>query len=66
MGDAQLEVYESFALMTGTSGKPKVKGRKRKTETPVQFLKRMVQDFPACTVYFKRNGKFEKLEKSQP
>lgn len=59
----RLDVYETFAVMKGTGGKPKIKGRKRKTETSVQFLKRMVQDFPACTVYFKRNDGFEKVEK---
>lgn len=61
----RLEVYPDFAVIKPSTGKPKIKGRRRKTESPVQFLTRMAADFPATHVdlYFKRNGEFEKVER---
>lgn len=60
----RLDIYPDFALLKNTLGKSKVKGRRKKTETPVQFLSRMVQDFPPCLfdVYAQRDGQFEKVE----
>jgi hypothetical protein len=60
----RLDIYPDFAMMKNTLGKSKVKGRRKKTETPVQFLSRMVRDFPPCLfdVYFQRGGQFEKVE----
>mgnify|MGYP000879255671 CR=1 FL=1 len=63
----RLDIYPDFAVMKNTLGKSKVKGRRRKTETPVQFLTRMVSSFPdpIFEVYFKRGDTFEKIECSE-
>lgn len=63
----RLDIYPDFAVMKNTLGKSKVKGRRKKVETPVQFLTRMLRDFPACLfdVYFKRGDTFEKIECSR-
>jgi hypothetical protein len=59
----RLDIYPDFAVMKNTLGKSKVKGRRKKTETPVQFLTRMIRDFPIFEVYFKRGDVFEKIER---
>lgn len=61
----RLDIYPDFAVVKNTLGKSKVKGRRKKTETPVQFLTRMLRDFPdpISEVYFKRGDVFEKIER---
>lgn len=59
----QLKVSQNLAELYPAHGLPKTRGRRRKNESPVQFLTRMVKEFGSCDVYFKRNGKFEKIEK---
>lgn len=67
MNKFRLDIYPDFAVVKNTLGKSKVKGRRKKTETPVQFLARMLSHFPACLfdVYFKRGDAFEKIECSR-
>lgn len=53
--------------MRGRYSKPRVVGRLRHNETRVDFLKRMVELYPGCTVYFVREQRgeivFEEVEK---
>lgn len=58
----RLDIYPDFAVVKNTLGKSKVKGRRRKTETPVQFLRRMVETYPNFDARFKRGEVFEKVE----
>lgn len=61
----RLDTYPDFAVVKNTLGKSKVKGRRKKAETPVQFLARILRDFPdpIFEVYFKRGDVFEKIER---
>jgi len=65
----RIDVHPTFAMMRGKCSKPRVVGRLRKGETSVQFLKRMIELYPACVVYFVRRDRqgdvvFEEVEKS--
>lgn len=65
----RIDVHPTFAMMRGEYSKPRVVGRLRKGETQVQFLKRIIELYPACTVFFVRRNRqgdvvFEEVEKS--
>jgi hypothetical protein len=55
----RIDVHPTFAMMRGRYSKPRVVGRLRRNETRVDFLKRMVELYPACTVYFVREQRGE-------
>lgn len=59
----ELKISWDLAELYPVHGLPKPRGRRRKNETPVQFLTRMMKEFGACDVYFKRNGEFQKVER---
>ena len=55
----RIDIYSTFAMMRGRYSKPRIVGRLRRGETRVDFLKRMVEMYPGCTVYFARERRGE-------